>query len=535
MPDRLGIGRWIALFGLAALTLLIGLGGPSAPRLSYHEALVAQGAREMWARGDLITPTIAGLPWIEKPPLAHWLTLAGSRLAGRVDEWTTRLPSALAAVVVVVAVALLAARHHGGHVGLIAGLVQATTYWTVQRGRLGDADIQLTAIITAALVVFDALRSLGSERSYRTRALVVLFFTLLGMSAWAKGIVFGSVIIGVVVCSTLLAERDWATARRLLSPSGWAWTALLTLAWPAAVIATHPQALGLWTLHISDRLAERSANFAGGPWWSYLAAMLGLVLPWTPFAWVSILRAFRSGPRRADSFDRFLAIWAFAPLVLLSFATVKNAHYAIHALPPFSIWAARSVARLLERLEAAKWSPRALRIAGVGSFAILGTIYAVMNCLIIPRYESRGSEVRFLERIGPGLPAASTLVLLHDDWDRLPYRTPFGPVPHDLALRLFALDRPDVEVRTVFTPASLESSVGDLSTFTVLARSRDLPALDALGTTTLVFPGPTDRWDRTFDLYRVSRSTRPALRELREDREISLPCDRDGVEAGRTW
>ena len=70
-------GRWPRL---AALTLGVGLGGWS--RLSYHEAFVAQAAREMLAGGDLMTPTIGGRPWLEKPPAIWLAAMAGRRPAG---------------------------------------------------------------------------------------------------------------------------------------------------------------------------------------------------------------------------------------------------------------------------------------------------------------------------------------------------------------------------------------------------------------------------------------------------------------------
>src|SRR4051812_1501187 len=53
---RLGAARLAMIAGLAALTLGPALGG--AGRLTYHEAFVAQAAREMAAGGDVLVPTI---------------------------------------------------------------------------------------------------------------------------------------------------------------------------------------------------------------------------------------------------------------------------------------------------------------------------------------------------------------------------------------------------------------------------------------------------------------------------------------------
>src|SRR5436190_11101208 len=71
------------LWGLGALPLI----GPDEPRYS-------QVAREMLARRDLITPTLGGMPWFEKPPLLYWWTIAAYRGLG-VTEYAARLGPAL--------------------------------------------------------------------------------------------------------------------------------------------------------------------------------------------------------------------------------------------------------------------------------------------------------------------------------------------------------------------------------------------------------------------------------------------------------
>ncbi|WP_193378476.1 hypothetical protein, partial [Singulisphaera acidiphila] len=70
--------------------------------------------------------------------------------------------------------------------------------------------------------------------------------------------------------------------------------------------------------------------------------------------------------------DRLLWAWAVAPVVLLSMATVKNGHYAIYALPPWSVWTALSLARLGSRLRARGWAPEQVRLAARASFVGLG-------------------------------------------------------------------------------------------------------------------------------------------------------------------
>ena len=75
---------------------LVPLVGPDAPRY-------AQVAREMLLRGDLITPTLGGHTWFEKPALLYWMMIAAFKAFG-VNEWSARLGSALSGLLTIAAV-----------------------------------------------------------------------------------------------------------------------------------------------------------------------------------------------------------------------------------------------------------------------------------------------------------------------------------------------------------------------------------------------------------------------------------------------
>src|ERR1700722_20517422 len=61
---------FLLFYGLGAFGLL----GADEPRY-------AQVAREMLDRGDWITPTLNGKPWLEKPPLYYWQAMLAYRVA----------------------------------------------------------------------------------------------------------------------------------------------------------------------------------------------------------------------------------------------------------------------------------------------------------------------------------------------------------------------------------------------------------------------------------------------------------------------
>src|SRR5260370_1176130 len=79
----------------------------------------------------------------------------------------------------------------------------------------------------------------------------------------------------------------------------------------------------------------------------------------------------RGGPGGGGG-DRLLWAWAVVPVLVLSTATVKNAHYAIHALPPFSVWAAMGLIHVRSRLRRRGWSEFRVRRGAVALFLVLG-------------------------------------------------------------------------------------------------------------------------------------------------------------------
>src|SRR2546421_3435678 len=83
---------WFLLFIAIAAFYLWGLG--SLPLIGPDEPRYAEVAREMLARRDLITPTLGGLPWFEKPPLLYWMMMVSYRVLG-VSEYAARLGAAI--------------------------------------------------------------------------------------------------------------------------------------------------------------------------------------------------------------------------------------------------------------------------------------------------------------------------------------------------------------------------------------------------------------------------------------------------------
>ncbi len=502
-PRHLDWPRSSAVVALAVLAMGVGLG---RSRLTPHEAIWAQTGREMLASGEARIPTLDGRPWLEKPPLGTWLIALSGWSFGGVSEISSRLPSVAAGILISLGVASIASRGFGPRVGLIAGLVQATTPWLILRSRLAESDVILAALVVLAMLAIDRVR--GGDRRWRWA-----FFAAVGLTGLVKGIGFGAVLVGASTTALLVWDRDARTLRALASPLGLALALGIALAWPLAVLETHPQALSLWAVHVTDRLSANPTQFAGEGWLEYLGTPLLLTLPWTPFAILGARRSAGRAFRERGGPDRLLWAWAVVPSALVTMASVRNGHYLIHAFPPMSIWAALSLNRAGERLaERRGWDAKRLRRGGTAIFASLGVGWAVALHAFGPRLNSRSEEFAFYERAGRRVPAGEPLVLLYDlerpdPWDKAPYPTPFGPSPADLAARLFYLDR----------PATWRLGLDDLkahppppsSSIAMILRERDERDLRASGQVVVLDRGPTSRWDRAFRLVRFTPDPGP--------------------------
>jgi 4-amino-4-deoxy-L-arabinose transferase-like glycosyltransferase len=153
------------------------------------------------------------------------------------------------------------------------------------RGRLAEADMLLAMLVTWTLVAFDRLRGGsgaaaepghgGGSGAFDAHAHNLDrwrwgFFTGLGLTALVKGVGFGAALVLAVVVLVLAWDRDRPALRRLWYVPGWVLAGLLGLSWPLLAALRHPSALGLWFLHVSDRLSPRPEHFTGQRPWEFV-------------------------------------------------------------------------------------------------------------------------------------------------------------------------------------------------------------------------------------------------------------------------
>ncbi len=483
------------LIGVYGLTLfVVGLGATRA--LTHHEVLAAQPAREMLHEGHWIIPTFAGVPRVVKPPTTGWLIAGSMALFGSEAEWVVRLPAVLAAVALALMVAALAARWLGGHVGLLAGLMQATCFYTLIQGRLAEADMPLTAAVCAAMSLFAMANVEHPSGRRQDRWLPWAFFAACGAAFLLKGPV-GLLFIFSGCAAFALWNRDRQALRFLLNPVGWGILLACVVGWPVASYLAYPPIVEIWK---QELFGYATGKFSRDPFWFYLVMAPAYVLPWTPFVAVAWVRGRREGWTNA-SLAKFLACWLVPGLLILSCSKSKSAHYAFPLLPPLTLLAAEGLALWLRRqYQSAK--PRLLLPAGLlwagcaagivamrhfaprlpGSFAMIVVAMGIGGAAIILMEWRRryvGELIALFATAWVVLAGIDLFVLPFDDGYR--YRAEFARrvnqiVPADQTIYL--LDAPENQVTWYLRPPVRRvDGAGDLAGRLPLDQGKDVYAV----------------------------------------------------------
>jgi len=312
------------ILGLQALLLTFRLG--QIPLLGPDEPRYSRVAVEMARANEFVTPTLAGEPWLEKPPLFYWLAGFAFRLMGE-TEFAARLPAVLAALFLTGFTGLLAARFFGAGCGRLAMLIAATSPMAFAYGRAASMDMLLAALVTGAAGLF-LLRIHGISGPAATPAA----WALMGLAVLAKGPIGALIPLGVAVAAALALRRFEVS--RLVTPLSVVLFLLVAGPWFAAVYADQGfHFIEVFILNHNLQRFTSTVHNHPGPFYYYLPVLLVGVFPWTGLIAPALGAALMMERTRLQS----LAAWLLVPLALFSMAGSKLPGYILPCLPPFAI------------------------------------------------------------------------------------------------------------------------------------------------------------------------------------------------------
>ena len=334
-PSTLAKRVYILLFAIIIAFYFYGLG--NLPLLGPDEPRYAQVAREMFLSGNLITPTLGGHTWFEKPPLLYWMIVAAFKIFG-VSEWAARVGPAVCGLLTIAGVWYVGRemdRSDDSRGFSFWSLLTITTcLGLIVFSRAASFDVLITMTTTWSLAFF-LLHELPTTKN--KRLLLAGFYVFVGLSLLATGLV-GIVIPFGVVGFYYLLRRRWPQQSVWLSLLwGMPLALLVAASWYGPVIARHG-----WTFIDEFFVQHHFARYVSNkyhhpqPIYFYPVIILMLVLPWTVQLIMALARVRRWQWRGTDSSSTvrvFSLAWLLLPIIFFSFSGSKLPGYILPSVP----------------------------------------------------------------------------------------------------------------------------------------------------------------------------------------------------------
>jgi 4-amino-4-deoxy-L-arabinose transferase-like glycosyltransferase len=318
-----------ALLFLAALLFLPLLGArdlwaPVEPR--YAEIV-----RIMFAKGEWVVPTVNGDLYTDKPILYFWLALIASKIAGEVNEWTVRLPSALAGIGFVLATYFTGRDFFGPKVGFVAGVALATSMRVIWEARWAHIDMLFGSFFL--LTIYFGARSLVGKGEKRE---ILWAYVFMGLAVLAKGLI-GIVLPGLLLAAFAIVRRDWRIIIDAKLQLGIPIFLLVAAPWFYLVnSATDGKWLGdfIYIHHLqryTDGMGHRQ------PFYYYLTTLPADFLPWTVFAIPAIAAYFPYRGLRQRPIPLFFSLCFLVVFLFFSFSDTKRDLYLLPLMPTLAL------------------------------------------------------------------------------------------------------------------------------------------------------------------------------------------------------
>lgn len=306
------------------------------PLSDNNEGLYASIAVDMRRTGDFVIPRLAGMPYIEKPPLLYWLMALSFELFGK-TAWSARLIPALAAfgtcAVMFEAMRWLGLRREAR----IFVLVFASSLGVVALAHLVLFDMLLVLGVSVALMGIFIWEVSGARSNTGLRVAAAG----LGFGILAKGLVAAVLIVATTGIRVFLDRQLMGLwLRRGFDPPALGILLALVVPWHALAAWQQDDFGTFYFLNeqVLRFLGTREPHdFHEGPWYFYLPRLCLAMLPWV---WMAPALLLAGADTAGGRLERFFLVWAGVPLLFFSLSQAKADYYIAVCLPPLAGWIA---------------------------------------------------------------------------------------------------------------------------------------------------------------------------------------------------
>lgn len=404
-----------------AVLLAFWLNCGTLPLTDVDEGAFSEATREMLARGNLVSPTLNGLPRHDKPILIYWAQAASVSLFG-LNEFAFRLPSLLASLLWLAALYRFCLRHADRATAQVAGLVMVLSLQVGLIAKAAIADALLNLFIAVALFwIYDHFAALRDGRGDPARWRLPAIYAALGLGFLTKGPV--AVLFPLLAGGLFFVSAGaWRGALRVLGCwPGWLVFLAVVLPWHALVYLDQGDAFfrGFYLQHNLNRYASTFEGHGGNPLY-YVAALPLVLLPFTGWllAIVGPLGRSLRGRTAEAGLGRFLLIWFGVVFVFFSLSRTQLPHYLLYGCTPLFVLLARH--RELDGRRGLAFAPVLLLAALLAALPTLlewaaGRPQKPLESLLL-----QGFSDAFAGPAGWGLGLAAAVLLGLALWRRLP-------------------------------------------------------------------------------------------------------------------
>ncbi len=304
-----------------------------------REALMAY---DMLADGHWILPLYNDGDVAFKPPFFHWLIALFSLVAGEVNEFTSRLPSALALAALVIGGYVFYARRGSAWTAFLAALIMFTNFEVHRAGMNCRVDMVLTTALVGAMLLLYR----WCER--RMTGIPWGALLLMGAATLTKGPV-GIVLPCLVtwIFALLRGGKFWATTGRFAAVGVGA--TVLPLVWYLLALSVGGEAFGkmVWEENVLRLTGKMSYESHENPWYYNVVTLVAGYVPYTLLALLglvavilrrtrtsaaSLWERLRTGLRQMDSVKLFSLL---AIVVVFVFYCIPKSKRSVYLLPVY--------------------------------------------------------------------------------------------------------------------------------------------------------------------------------------------------------
>lgn len=423
------MSRTTAMLLVLALWAAIYLPGLGSTELRGEEPRRIFPAIAMIETGDWLVPRLAGEPYLRKPPLVNWLIAASFQATGLRNEWTARLPSALA--VLMLGLIIVGLAREGDWLtrekSVVLAALAMLNFGLLAKARLVGAEIEGVFVPLSQIAVVVWMAWWAQRRS--PWLLWVVPFVFLGLACLAKGPNLHLVVFYVLVIAVLWRAGELKTFVHPAHLLGLLIGAAIFGAW-AWPFYHSPEARNAFEVLKGQGVSRfTESEIAAGSYFLNIPKGLIDALPallLTPAIWASLKRSGREeGDRRMAALMIGSAItFAFCFALLLIPGMLPR--YILPAGILLAVLAA--VSREWAWFHGVRWWKV------VGGFTAVSLLYAFV---IAPLMERRAKLRPFAAEVDAAVPAGETLFICDPEDDASKMGAAFYlRTPHRFAARV---------------------------------------------------------------------------------------------------